>query len=99
MKKILISNDYGHGPMWFYDDNGNLTESFDVVKNDEEVWRYSDLIEELFDSYLVSNKYETYVDKNRMNETKDLMSKYITLLIRRLEKINDGSYIIENKEK
>lgn len=103
MKRLKIMLDYGEGPIWtkYYDEAKNkLITGIEIVDNDEELWTLNDEIQDLYSSfYKIDYKYEpVYFDKEEEKLNKDKMLGLIKKLIVGLEQINDGSFVIYDRE-
>lgn len=72
----------------------------ETVDNDEELWRLNVEIQDLYSSlYRIDYKDKpVYFDKVEEKFNKDKMLDLIKKLIIRLEQINDGSFVIDDRE-
>ncbi len=102
MEIIRIKLDFTAGPIWpkYYNEEKD-TEStgVDIVDNDKELKEIAHEISSMFNSYYIIDEREG-VSFNYKQERKD-KDKMLSLLARlnkRLEEINDGSFVVVDEE-
>lgn len=103
MKKLRIMLDFITGPIWkdIYDTKKKeLVTGINVVDNDECVQKINDEIQDLYSSYyrIDYNDEPVYFDKEQEKKDKYKMLALLEKLKKRLYKINDGSFEIDDKE-
>ncbi|MGY3725310.1 hypothetical protein SAMN05421767_1322 [Granulicatella balaenopterae] len=101
-KKIIkIQLEILDGPIWFTDPAtlGPDTE-IDFIDNDPILIKYNRLCNQMFAHYYECNSHEQACWFNEQQEKadKEIMLEYITIIINRLNELNDGSYIIDDCE-
>ena len=95
--------DFITGPIWkdIYDTKKKeLVTGINVVDNDECVQKINDEIQDLYSSYyrIDYNDEPVYFDKEQEKKDKYKMLALLEKLKKRLYKINDGSFEIDDKE-
>lgn len=103
MKKLRIMLDFISGPIWkdIYDTKKKeLVTGINVVDNDECVQKINGEIQNLYSSYykIDYNDEPVYFDKKQEKKDKYKMLALLEKLKKRLYKINDGSFEIDDKE-
>lgn len=100
MKKIIIMNDYGGPIMCLNYDDDEYSKLYDFIKKDKLCMELIDKIDTLYDSYYEFNSHEQPVWFNKEKEIEDseLMLNLVTKLIERISFLNDGSYLLIDKE-
>ena len=99
MYKIKIMNEFMHGAIWVFDEDG-ISIDYDLIDNDNKLQELNKKTEELFDSYYEFDSHEQPVwfneelEKKTSREMLDLIIK----IKNRLSEIDDGSFIIEDTE-
>lgn len=97
---IVLSFDYFQGAIMISDvETGEPLTGVDIIDNDDEIKK---LNKEAFDLYISSEKFDENsipigTDKKLELENKDIMLVILNKLITRLNKINDGSYEVEDR--
>lgn len=100
-KTIIIQLDFQQGPIWISDiETGEPLTGADIVDNDEIVRELNLAIQNMYRSYY---EFDTHDSACWFNYDKEKSEKYqmlslINKLIDRLNKINDGSFIVEDRE-
>ena len=103
MKTIKILLDFLAGPIWkpYYNSKTNKDSTgVDVVDNDEEIAKLNDEIQDLYSSYYYFdyNGQACYFDEKQERTDKDKMLSLLNKLNNRLNEINDGSFIVDDRE-
>lgn len=100
LKVIVIQLGYMEGPILMSDVTGTPTTSIYCIDSDREVTTLNLQIRSMYNAY-----YEVDFDGNilRFNQEKEKSDKDILLgslkrLVNRLNEINDGSYVVEDRE-
>ena len=97
---VKIMNEYGHGPIWVYDEDGVPTHSFPLVCEDALLQELNEKARELYDSFYAFNTpnaaCEFSYDKEKAcrNEMLTLIRKIVV----RLEEISNGAFVVEDYE-
>ena len=95
--------DFITGPIWkdiYETKKKELVTGINVVDNDECVQKINDEIQDLYSSYyrIDYNDEPVYFDKEQEKKDKYKMLALLEKLKKRLYKINDGSFEIDDKE-
>lgn len=97
---IKIANEYKHGPIWVYGEDGMPTYSFPIIYNDARLQELNKKARELYDSFYAFNTpnatCEFSYDKEK--SCRDEMLMIIKEIVVRLEEISDGSFVVEDHE-
>lgn len=99
MLVVKIMNEFLHGPIWTYKD-GIARRNPPVIENDPIVQELNQRAGMLFDSYYEfdSNGQACWFNEEKQKETREEMLFLIASIVKRLNEINDGSYVVENLE-
>ena len=97
---IELRLDYWQGLIWGSDiETGKPLTGIDVIDNDEEIRKLNYEIYDLYDSFIIwdedSIPQDFDYDKARAN--KDKMLDLLKKLNDRLNEINDGSYVVDDR--
>lgn len=98
---IRIQLDYLQGPIWPSDfETGEPLTGNDTVDSDERVRKLNKQIGDLYSSYYTMNSHNQacWFDKARERHDKDLMLRLLGELNQRLQYIDDGSFVIDDRE-
>lgn len=103
MKVIKIMLDFISGPLWkdIYDEKREeLVTGVDVVDNDRYVQELNDEIQDLYSSYYKIDYKDqpVYFDKEQEKKDKDKMLDLLNQLNKRLDELNDGSFVVDDRE-
>ena len=100
MKTIKLDLDFLIGPIVkdvFSESKNILVTGVDVIDNDEVIADLDKRIMELYSSfYSFDDKDSCKFDAELANSHKDELNRLVKQLIDRLNKINDGSFVIED---
>jgi len=99
MMKIVIMNEFLHGPIWTYE-NGIVRRNPDMIEKDAILQELNRRAGELYDSYYEfdSNGQSCWFNEDKQKNTRVEMLSLISGIEERLNEINDGSFIVENLE-
>lgn len=99
MLKIVIMNEFLHGPIWTYED-GIPRRNPPVVEDDPILQELNRSAGELFDSYYEfnSNGQACWFNEEKKRNTRGEMLAFVANIVKRLNEINDGSFVVENLE-
>ena len=98
---IKIMLDYLQGPIWLSDiETGDPNTGISVIDTDPIVKELNHRCAELFNGYYEfdSHGQSCWFDHTKEKADKDLMLRLVTELISRLNELNDGSYVVEDRE-
>lgn len=101
MQTVKIMLDYLQGPIWTSDvETGNPQTGISVIDESEEIRQLNLKIQEIFDGYYEFNSHDQpcWFNKEQEKADKDKMLAMITELIGLLNKVNDGSFVIDDQE-
>ena len=103
MKTVKILLDFNAGPIWkpYYNSTSKKDSTgVDIVDNDEELKKINDEIQTMFVSYYYFdyNGQSCYFDKKQERADKEKMLSLLNKLNNRLNAINDGSFIVDDRE-
>ncbi len=97
---VKIINEYGHGPIWVYGEDGLPTHSFPLVYEDVQLQELNERARELYDSFYAFNTpnaaCEFSYDKEKA--CRNDMLELIERIVIRLEEISNGLFAIEDYE-
>ena len=54
MYTIKLMNEYLHGPIWIYDEDGYIRRKYPLIDNNEELQRLNEQARKLYDSFYCS---------------------------------------------
>lgn len=95
MYTIRLANEFIHGPIWVYDENGWIRGNFPLVTDDAELKMLNREAAELHDSFYSDDCRE--YDEAGYKAAYPRMKQIIRKIIKRLDEINDGSFTIDDK--
>ena len=95
MYTIRLANDFIHGSIWGYDEQGFIRGSFPLVTDDAELKRLNREAAILHD-YFYSDDCREY-DEAGYKAAYPRMKQIIRKIIKRLDEINDGSFTIDDR--
>lgn len=101
MKKIKIMLDFFQGPIWLSDaQTGEPMTGISVIDTDPLVRELNRKCGDLFYGYYHFDKPESpcVFDFEKEKKDKFVMLELITQLVKRLEEINDGTFVVEDCE-
>ena len=98
---IKIRLDYLQGPIWMSDiDTGEPLTGIEVIDNDLEIREPNRRAGQMFSSYYEfdSHGVPCWFNYEKEKAEKDILLDLISQIKKRLEEINDGSFVIEDVE-
>lgn len=97
MYKVVLMNEFMHGAIWVYDEDGIPT-YYELIDEDEELKRLNNQTEELFNACYEFDSHDQpcWFNYELYNQNKNQMLLLIKKIKDRLDIINDGSFIIED---
>ena len=100
MYTVRIMNEYLHGPIWVYGPNGIVQRHFALIDNDPILHELDTRGEELYSSYYDFDEDEqscTFAEDSYRADKAEMLD-IITKIKKRLDEINDGSFVVEDYE-
>lgn len=101
MQTIRLILDFLQGPIWISDvETGKPQTGIDIVDNDEQVRLLNYEIQDLYDSYYEFDSHDQacWFDEERERADKPRMLELLAKLNARLAEINDGSFVVDDRE-
>ena len=101
MQTVKIMLDYLQGPIWTSDvETGTPQTGIAVIDENEEIRQLNFKIQDLYDGYYEFNSHDQpcWFNKEQEKADKEKMLAMITELINLLNKVNDGSFVIDDQE-
>ncbi len=100
MIKIKIMNEFMHGPIWTYGEDGISRDDIPLIANDLMLQKLNRQCEELYTSFYEFDTHNTscWFNQEKEKESAPQMLALIFEIIARLEFINDGSFTVEDCE-
>lgn len=101
MRNVVLKLDYLQGPIWLSDpENGTPQTGISFLDTDETIRKLNLEIQRLFDSYYEFDSHDQPVWFNEEQEKKDKqkMLDLFAQLNARLAQINDGSFVVDDRE-
>lgn len=98
MYTIKIMNEFLHGPIWVYNEDGIVVRNFKLTDNDEELCQLSEKVENMYSSYYEFDSHDQacWFNEEKEKADKSTMLNLIQKLLDRLAIINDGSFVVED---
>lgn len=100
-KTVRLMLDYMQGPIWISDvETGEPLTGISIVDNDEILKKLNLACCELYSSCYEFNKHGSscWFDEQKLKYNKDELMSLLNQIKTRLNKINDGSFVIEDLE-
>ena len=101
MKTVKLMLDYLQGPIWISDvQTGRPMTGIKVIDDDEQIRRLNFEIQDMFDSYYEFDSHDQPCWFNEEQEKRDKprMLELLGRLNARLSEINDGSFVVDDRE-
>ena len=102
MKTVRILLDYLDGPIWpgYYNEKTDTKSTgVDIVDKDDKLKVIAQKISDMFDSYyIIDEKEGVSFNYEQERKDRDKMLSLLAELNKRLEEINDGSFIVVDEE-
>lgn len=103
MKTVKIMLDFLAGPIWkpyFNSKTNEDSTGIDIVDHDKELKKINDEIQSMFFSYYYFDYkgQACYFDEDKERADKEKMLGLLRQLNNRLNEINDGSFIVDDRE-
>ena len=97
MRKIKLMTEFIHGPVWVYDEEG-VMDSLDFVENDSIVQELDNQMANMYTAYYEfdSHGQACWFNKEKQIQEKPKMLELLSKLKKRLDELNDGSYVVED---
>ena len=101
MKTVRIMLDFLSGPIWPLEfSDGELKTGIPAIDEDDELLAIHCEMQDMFNSYYhfdVDDKPCVF-DHERERADKDHMLELLERLLKRLDEVNDGSFVIDDRE-
>lgn len=99
MFTVKIMNEFIHSPIWIYDEDG-ITDEPSFIADDVILQNICSKAEDMYTSYYEfdSHGVACWFDVEKEKEEKEIMLGLISQIKKRLEEINDGSFVVEDLE-
>lgn len=101
MQTVKIMLDYLQGPIWTSDvETGKPQTGIAIIDENEDIRQLNFKIQEMFDGYYEFNSHDQpcWFNKEQEKADKNKMLSMITELIDLLNKVNDGTFVIDDQE-
>ena len=98
MYTIRLMNEFLHGPIWIYDDDGIIVYEHPLISNDSKLQALDEEAGTLFNSFYdfdVGDEACVF-DDDGYRAAFPKMKELIEKIKLRLDEINDGSFIVED---
>ncbi|MBR0383246.1 MAG: hypothetical protein IJH61_00985 [Eubacteriaceae bacterium] len=98
MYTIKLMNEYLHGPIWVYDEEGFIRRKYPLIDNDEELKALNEQARILYDSFYSFNEGESSCsfDESGYQASFDEMCGIIQKIVSKLQTINNGDFVVED---
>ena len=99
MFTVKIMNEFIHSQIWIYDEYG-ITDEPSFIADDVILQNICSKAEDMYTSYYEfdSHGVACWFDVEKEKEEKEIMLGLISQIKKRLEEINDGSFVVEDFE-
>lgn len=96
---IKIMNDFLHSPIWTYED-GMVIDDLQIIENDDILRNLCEQASGMFAEYYEfdSHNQPCWFNQEKEKAEKEVMLNLIAQIVSRLNKLNDGSYVVEDFE-
>lgn len=98
MYTIKLMNEYLHGPIWIYDEDGYIRRKYPLIDNNEELQRLNEQARKLYDSFYSFDENDnacTFNEDGYKVAHKEMV-EIIKKIIQKLEEINNNDFVIED---
>lgn len=99
MFTVKIMNEFIHSPLWIYDEDSIVDEP-EFIANDAKLQNLCNKAEDMFLSYYEFDSHgePCWFNYEKEKAEKKIMLELISHIKERLAEINDGRFVIEDKE-
>ncbi|MGF3067354.1 RNA helicase [Facklamia sp. P13064] len=101
METVRIMLHIWAGPIWgctFDEDKGEYDYDIELIVKDDELMRLHQIIQDLYSSNYVLTENGVITNTDQEKADKERMLDLLVKLIARLNEINEGSFIIDDRE-
>ncbi len=100
MLKVKIMNEYLHGPIWVINSDGIPVWKCSLIEDDAILTQLNEKAMQMFSSYYEFDSHDSpcWFNQEKEKAEKNIMLDLISQIKKRLEEINDGSFVIEDLE-
>lgn len=98
MYMVKIKNEYLHGPIWVYGEDGIVVRNFPLIDFDEQLSQLNKQVEEMFSAYYEFDSHDQtcWFNEEKEKAEREMMVKLISRIVTRLAEINDGSFVVQD---
>ena len=103
MYTIKLMNEYLHGPIWVYDEEGFIRRKYPLIDNDDELRQLNEQARNLYDSFYSFNEDdsacvfdEDVFDEDGYKVAYEEMIGIIKQIVQKLQSINNNDFVIED---
>ena len=98
MYTIKLMNEYLHGPIWVYDEEGFIRRKYSLIDNDDELRQLNEQARNLYDSFYSFNEDDNacVFDEDGYNVAYEEMIGIIKKIVHKLQMINNNDFVIED---
>ena len=98
MYTVKIMNEFLHGPVWVYGEDGLAVRTFPLIYDDPIIKQLNDEANEMYSSYYEFDSHDMpcWFNHKKEQEERPKMCSIISQIISRLSEINDGSFTVKD---
>ena len=91
-------NEYLHGPIWVYDEEGFIRRKYPLIDNDDELRQLNEQARNLYDSFYSFNENDSacVFDEDGYKAAYEEMIGIIKKIVHKLQMINNNDFVIED---
>lgn len=100
MFTVRIMNEFLHGPIWVLDSDGISVWEYPLIDQDAVLNELNQAAGQMFDSYYEFDSHDEpcWFNHEKEKAEKNTMIELISRIKKRLDEINNGSFIVEDNE-
>lgn len=97
MYTIKLMNEFLHGPIWVYDEEGFIRLEYPLIDNDKELKELNEQARKLYDSFYLFDEGDSacVFDEDGYIASQEEMVSIIKKIVHKLQKINNNNFVIE----
>lgn len=98
MYTIKLMNEYLHGPIWVYGEEGIIRRKYPLIDSDEELKKLNEQARTLYDSFYSFNEDDSacVFDEDGYKAAYEEMIDIIKQIVQKLQSINNNDFVIED---
>lgn len=98
MYTIKLMNEYLHGPIWVYDEEGFIRRKYPLIDSDEDLKKLNEQARNLYDSFYSFNEDDSacVFDEDGYEAAYEEMIGIIKQIVQKLQSINNNDFVIED---